>query len=132
MEPIKSSWVVEPTVPKEVRADYAIVAAQHVRAQEPLLLAGFTFGVPCAMLMGESLPVLLRFGLPTAIFVLCLLGVVFRPRLPTTEREATRSLTMATARTGASLRSDRCGRSSRGKARTKPHASDSRSSWRWA
>lgn len=100
MEPIKSSWVVEPTVPKEVRADYAIVAAQHVRAQEPLLLAGFTFGAPCAMLMGESLPVLLRFGLPTAIFVLCLLGVVFRPRLPTTEREATRSLTMATARTG--------------------------------
>jgi diguanylate cyclase (GGDEF)-like protein len=97
---IKSSWVVEPSVPKAVRGDYAIVAAQHVRAQEPLLLAGFTFGVPCAMLLGESLPGAIRFGLPTAILALCLLGMIFRPREPTSEDEATRSLTAATCRTG--------------------------------
>lgn len=100
MRRIKSSWVVEPSVPMAVRGDYAVVAAQHVRAQEPLLYAGFSFGAPCAVLMGQNLPPALRFGLPLAIFTLCILGILFRPREPTSEREATRSLAVSTARTG--------------------------------
>lgn len=101
MKWLKSNWVVEPAVPGPVRGDYAIVAAEHVRAQEPLLYLGFCFGAPCAMLMGEGLNSGLRYGLPLTIFVTCILGIVLRRKIPENERDAIRSLAISTLRVGA-------------------------------
>lgn len=96
----KSNWVVEPAVPGPVRGDYAIVAAEQVRAQEPLLYLGFCFGAPFAMLMGEGLGPGLRFGLPLTIFATCILGILLRRKVPDNERDAIRSLAISTLGVG--------------------------------
>lgn len=99
MEWIRTNWVVEPAVPGPVRGDYVIAAAEHVRAQEPLLYSGFCFGAPFAAIMGDGLNPGLRFGLPLAIFAICILGIFLRRKAPTTERRAIRAL--ATSALGA-------------------------------
>lgn len=92
----KSSWVVEPAVPGPVRDDYALVAAEHVRAQEPLLYTGFCIGAPWAAWMGEGLNPALRFGLPVVILALCLIGLFLRRKPPVTAPQARRALALST------------------------------------
>ncbi|MXP09708.1 GGDEF domain-containing protein [Pseudoblastomonas halimionae] len=95
MRGVWEEWVVEATVPKEVRGDYAIVAAEHVRSQEPLLYCGFLFGALNAILLAWDLPPLLRFWLPAAIMAISVVGLMLRRSAPATEARAIESLTIS-------------------------------------
>ena len=90
-----SNWVVEATVPKEVRGDYAIVAAEHVRAQETFIYTGFFFGALNAMFLAWDLSPLLGVWLPGSIMAVSIIGLVLRRNAPASKEGAIRSLTFS-------------------------------------
>ena len=103
MRGVWAKWVVEDTVPKEVRGDYAIVAAEHVRAQEPLLYGGCFFGGVFSTALGWNLGYPAQWIVPSIILVVATVGLILRQGAPATEAGAIRSLTLSAAVLCASL-----------------------------